>query len=168
MKFKLNDQIAHPSDGACVVCAISEKEMFDKMELYYSLAPAADQNMTLFVPVESAEQIGLRAIISEQEADALLSCVQQAEGGDWVSDHNLRFKRYKELFQNSTAQGLRDLLMEMAVMLRKDAEKKLPNADKEVLRKIEKKAISEIAMAKNVPFETALAKVQTVLQSQPA
>lgn len=168
MKFKVNDQIAHPSDGACVVRSVSEKEMFDKQELYYFLSPVTDHNMTLFVPVGSAEQIGLRSIISEQEADALIHFVEQAEAGEWISDHNLRFKRYKELFQDSSIQGLQDLLLEMLVMLRKDAEKKLPNADKEVLRKIEKKAISEIAMAKNVPFDMALKKMQGALREKIA
>lgn len=168
MKFQLNDQIAHPSDGACVVCDIFEKEVFDQVITYYSLSPAADENLSLFVPVNSAEKMGLRAIVTEEEADEIISSVGSAECGEWVSDHNMRFKRYKELFQNSSIQGLIDLLMEMEIMVRKDVEKKLPNADKEVLRKIQKKAVSEIAMAKNVSFSDTLEAMQLAIEKKIA
>lgn len=168
MKFQLNDQIAHPSDGACVVCDIFEKEVFDKQITYYSLAPSSDENLTLLVPVDSAEKIGLRSIVSEQEADEIIEWLENSCCAEWVSDHNLRFKHYKELFQNSSVEGLIALLSEMEVLLRKDAEKKLPNADKEVLRKIQKKAVSEIAMAKNSSFEEMLVDVQNAIQCKIA
>ncbi|MFV0351035.1 MAG: CarD family transcriptional regulator [Oscillospiraceae bacterium] len=157
--FKVNDKLAHPSDGACIVREISEKGPSGSDMLYYTLEPCSDTKMMLFVPVKNAERIGVRPVMTMQEADELLAYINSDENRmdcEWIGDHSSRIKHYKELFSGNTLEDLWRQCTELELFYQKEAEKKLPIADKTIMTKIEVKVASELAVIKDISYAEAV------------
>ena len=68
--FEIGDRVAYPMHGAGVVELIEEKEILGELQSYYVLRFAMG-GMKVMVPV-NGKDVGLRAIISKEEGQAVL------------------------------------------------------------------------------------------------
>lgn len=165
--FKPNEMVSHPGYGACTVLEICEQDFSGESCQYYKLCPMVDKAAVVYVPVDNAEKIGLRTLISETQADTLLASLTQNEA-TWISDANEKQKRYRSLFSTNGVQALYDSMVALSVIVRQSTQKALGNADKEMLRKIQNKTISEIAAVKGIPMQEALQQVEDIILNEPA
>lgn len=120
--------------------------------MYFVLVPETDPNTTILTPVENADKIGLREIISADEADEILDYMTDAEV-EWVSDHKKRKLAYETALRSGDLLMLAKMIKEL---LLQEAVSPLSNCDKEILPKAQKKLFSEIALAKGMDFDDAL------------
>ena len=66
-KFKVDQKVVYPSQGVGIVKEIFEKTFKEQMMLYYKIYIEAS-DMIVMVPVEKAEELGIRQIVSAKEA----------------------------------------------------------------------------------------------------
>lgn len=130
--------------------------------LYFILIPESDPQITIMVPAQNANRIGLREIITSEKADQILSFLTESKAADWDSDSKRRKKSYETALKSSDlftlAKMIRELLaQEMTVVLN--------NFDKTILPKAEKRLFSEIALAKGLHFDDTLRMVCHAIQS---
>ena len=72
------DKVVHPCHGAAVVEDLVELERFGEQRIYVKLR--LPHGLTLMVPVESTEQIGLRGVVSRDELDEVFDLLRGDEG----------------------------------------------------------------------------------------
>ncbi|MDO5396838.1 MAG: CarD family transcriptional regulator [bacterium] len=72
MKYSIGDKVVHPMHGAGTVEDIKEIEVGGKKVLYYELNFAGG-NMVTNIPVDNADKIGIRAVISPEEAKQVIA-----------------------------------------------------------------------------------------------
>jgi len=112
------------------------------------------------VPVENADKVGLREVISSQEADKILLFLANTEVG-WDSDHKQRKEAYDAAMKGSDLLALAKMIKELLVQ---EKQASLGNFEKEVLPRAQRRLFSEIALAKGVCFdETVRMACQTML-----
>lgn len=70
-KFQIEQKIVYPSQGVGKITEIFEKVFRGENMLYYKIYIEAS-DMVVMVPVERAEELGIRAIVSAEEAQAAL------------------------------------------------------------------------------------------------
>ena len=63
MKFKKGDTVIYPQHGACVVKGTKKMESFGEKQEYLILETVISE-MTLKVPVEKADEVGVRPPVS--------------------------------------------------------------------------------------------------------
>ena len=76
--FRKGDMVVHPRHGAAVVEDLVELEKFGEQRVYVKLR--LPKGLTLMVPVESTEQIGLRGVVSRDELDEVFDLLRGDEG----------------------------------------------------------------------------------------
>jgi CarD family transcriptional regulator, regulator of rRNA transcription len=76
--FRKGDKVVHPRHGAAVVEDLVELERFGEQRIYVKLR--LPHGLTLMVPVESTEQIGLRGVVSRDELDEVFDLLRGDEG----------------------------------------------------------------------------------------
>ena len=76
--FRKGDKVVHPRHGATVVEDLVELERFGEQRIYVKLR--LPHGLTLMVPVESTEQIGLRGVVSRDELDEVFDLLRGDEG----------------------------------------------------------------------------------------
>lgn len=164
--FEVGDRLVHPGAGACVVRDVSEKEMYElPAKLYYTLWPVQGRNTTWMIPVESAAKIGLRHIMSCQDADDLLDNFSELSSS-WIADRTVRTKHYSQIFKDNTVSGMKNMLEALKMLMVREPLGKLPLDDKEMLRKLEVKVVSELAVAKQVEYESITRMMLEALPSE--
>lgn len=165
--FKAKDRVSHPGHGACEVKEICEREISGTTRSYYQLAPMVETGATVYVPVDSAEKVGLRSLINETEADALLASLRNTSVS-WVQDAATKQKRFKSLFEQNGVQNLFETMKALCAIVRHQNEKTLGNADKEMLRTLQTKALSEIALAKGITMQAAIQQAEDIILHRTA
>jgi len=149
--FEKNDNVVHPVHGACSIVDICYQEHNEKEQSYYSVVPFADQGMRLMIPVEKASEIGVRRVISEEEANAIIQKMQSVTAHSEVD--NKKRMQYYTLVSKSCD------LLEMASLLKglnvRDRARGLAFSEKKIYQDVEKKLCSELALAKMATMEEA-------------
>ncbi|OJU16624.1 MAG: hypothetical protein BGN88_01250 [Clostridiales bacterium 43-6] len=155
--YKIGDHLAHPGHGVCTVQEICTKSFGGQTILYFILIPESDPHTTVMVPVEKAEMIGIRDIITSETADQILSFLMRSEDkADWNSDSKSRKKTYETAMKGSDLFALAEMIRSLLVQ---ESTVVLNNYDKAILPKAEKRLLSEIALAKGLCFDDTLSMV---------
>ena len=92
--FRIGDLVAHPMHGAGVIDAIVQEKVAGSTQEYYVFKMPVG-GLLLKIPVANSETIGLRTIITPEEAEALIAGIPSLEvesSANWN-------KRYQENLQ---------------------------------------------------------------------
>ena len=133
-KFQIEQKIVYPSQGVGKITEIFEKVFRGENMLYYKIYIEAS-DMVVMVPVERAEELGIRAIVSAEEAQAALDLLSD-EFEPITSDWKLRYQMNLDLLKKGSIADIaaivrclynRSKVKELPILERKlyDSEKKL-------------------------------------------
>ncbi|MDR3138247.1 MAG: CarD family transcriptional regulator [Treponema sp.] len=98
--FCVDQQVVYPSQGVGIIKAIETKEFKNNKVLYYVIYLEVS-DMTIMVPVEKAEDLGIRAIVPQDEAQKALDLI----GEDYEpipSDWKLRYQMNLDLLKKGS------------------------------------------------------------------
>ena len=132
--FKLNERIVYPSQGVGKIIEIKERKFKEQNVLYYVIYLEVS-DMTVMIPVEKCEELGVRAIVNQEEAQRALDMM----GEDFepvTSDWKLRYQTNMELLKKGSVTDIasivrclyhRSKIKELPILERKlyDSAKKL-------------------------------------------
>ena len=132
--FKVDQKIVYPSQGVGKIVEIKERKFKNEMVLYYVIYLEVS-DMTVLVPVNRSEELGIRAIVSPEEAQKALDMIGE-EFEPVTTDWKLRYQMNLELLKKGSVQDIasivrclyhRSKIKELPVLERKlyDSAKKL-------------------------------------------
>jgi len=102
--FTVDQKVVYPSQGVGVIKAIEHRQFNDTEVPYYVIYIEAS-DMTIMAPVEKAEELGIRATVSTEDAVAALTLI----GEDFEpnpSDWKLRYQMNLELLKKGSIQDI--------------------------------------------------------------
>jgi len=136
--------------GAGIIEEISEKEILGKKTAYYILRVPMG-NITLMVPVASADQIGVRYIVGSEVIDLLLIHIRNCEilmNDNWN-------KRYRENMEIIKKGELFDIAAIYKYLVLREREKGLSSGEKKMLMSAKQIIVSEMILSKDTDRDTA-------------
>lgn len=146
--FSIGDYIAHPMHGAGVIDGIVSKRIDGADREYYVLKlPVGD--MLVLVPVIGCENIGVRQIISADEARQVLAAFP---GIDVSMTQNWN-KRYRENMVKIKSGNPMDVAEVVKGLMARDSERGLSTGERRMLHSAKQILISEIVIALNLTYE---------------
>jgi len=66
--YNIGDKIVYPMHGAGVIESIEEREILGKKQSYYVVKIPIGE-MKVLIPIKNVDGIGIREVISEEDAD---------------------------------------------------------------------------------------------------
>ena len=150
--YQTGDMVVHPGHGGCIVQGVCERKFGGEARRYYVLVPKSEPGTTILDPVDNVSKIGLRNVISPEQADELLQHVADV-GAEWQDDNAKRRQAYDEILKAGNLQLMAQMIKELTLQSQSKA---LNQHDKDLLPRAQKKLLSEIALAKGIDFEGAL------------
>ena len=158
MTFKPGDRVVYPHHGAAVVEKKETKEVFGEKTEYLVLRMAHGE-MMLSVPVDKAEEVGMRWPISGEDVDDLFEVLQRRdvrEPANW----SRRFKNHQEKLKSGDVYQVAEVVRNLAL---RDADKGLSAGEKTLYNKARNVLVSELSFALDVPEEDAMERVDGAL-----
>ena len=148
--FDIGDKIVYPMHGAGIIEEIEDKQILGESRRYYILrVPCGD--MKIMIPVESCNDIGIRAIISVEEVKDVLR-VLNAETSEMSSNWNRRYRENMEKLKTGDVYNVAEVVRNL---MRTDKEKKLSTGEKKMLSNAKQILISEIILVENIDHDSA-------------
>ncbi len=112
--FKVGDNAVYPGHGVGRVVAIETKEILGNKKTFYSIQ-IIETGMKIMIPLDNVASVGLRAIISKDEAGKVLDILKVKEVRIDNQTWNRRYREYMEKIKTGSvfeiAEVLRDLFL---------------------------------------------------------
>ena len=112
--FKVGEHAVYPGHGVGKVVAVETKEIMGTKIEFYSVQ-ILESGLKIMVPKTSVQQVGLRPIISEDEANKVISILKIKDVKIDTQTWNRRYREYMEKIKTGSvyeiAEVLRDLFL---------------------------------------------------------
>ncbi len=158
MTFKPGDKVVYPHHGAAVVEKREKREMFGE-ETEYLVLRMAHGEMTLSVPVDKVEEVGMRWPISTEDVEDLFEVLGKRdvrEPANW----SRRFKNHQEKLKSGDVYQVAEVVRNLAL---RDQAKGLSAGEKSLYTKARSVLVSELSFALDVSEDDATDKVDKAL-----
>ena len=139
--FNVGDQIVYPMHGAGTIDSIEEKDILGEKQAYYILKMPGE--IKVMVPVEKAEQVGVRNIIDKTSADKVFSLLSQDET-EMDKNWNKRYRDNMEKIKSGDIYEIADVVRNLSI---KQKEKGLSTGEKKMLTNAKQILVSELVLA---------------------
>lgn len=141
--FSVGEKVVYPNHGVGIIEQISSRNIGNSVERFYLLR-IRSSSLKVMVPFHNAEAVGLRRIVTDEEANAILEYLADGKAetsGDWKN-------RYKENSDKMRTGALLDVAMVLKGLLALATSKPLSFREKKMLERARFLLISEMAMAR--------------------
>ena len=136
--FCKGDRVVYPHYGAAVVEDLVELERFGEQRIYVKLR--LPHGLTIMVPVESTEQVGLRGVVSRDELDKVFDLLR--EDASWMPI--LWGQRYRANLAKLISGDIYQVAEVVRNLSLRERGKALSSAERRMLAKAREILISEL------------------------
>lgn len=156
--FRKGDTVVHPEHGAAVVEELREKEFLGETRTYLVLRVAYG-DLTLLIPTDSTDQVGLRSVVNRNEVKKVLKVLTEEESS-MAANWSRRFKNNMEKLHSGDPYQVAEVLRNLSI---RDREKGLSAGEKRMIAKARQILISELSHATNKSEDDAEVMIDATL-----
>lgn len=138
--FQENQEVVYPLQGVGKVTSIEEREFQNKKLLYYIIYLEVT-DMTVMVPVDKAEELGIRAIVEKKEAEKALTLISQ-EYEPVPADWKLRYQMNLDLLKQGS---VTDIATVVRTLYHRSKIKELPILERKLFDNALKLLVDEVS-----------------------
>jgi CarD family transcriptional regulator len=156
--YKVGDKVVYPHHGAGTVVKREKRDVLGEKREYLTIK-ILHNDMTVNVPAENAELVGLRKVIDEEAVKKVVKYLTSG-GTDMPKNWNRRFKHNRDKMKTGDIYELAEVVRNLAL---RDGEKGLSTGEKQMYVKAKKILASELMYAKTMSEDDALAWLEETL-----
>ena len=142
MTFKVGETVVYPHHGAALIEAI-ETRMIKGEEKAYLRLRVAQGDLTLMVPTDKLEDVGVRDVVDQNGLDQVFE-VLRAEYTEEPTNWSRRYKANLEKLASGNVIRVAEVVRDL---WRRDRERGLSAGEKRMLGKARQILVSELALA---------------------
>jgi CarD family transcriptional regulator len=161
MSFKVGDRVVYPHHGAAVIEKKEKRKTpgAESEEKEYLVLRMAHGELTLAVPSDNAEQVGMRRPIAREDVEDLYQVLAKRDVRE-PSNWSRRFKNHQEKLKSGDVYQVAEVVRNLAL---READRGLSAGEKSMLTKARSVLVSELSFALDVSEDDALAQVNDQL-----
>lgn len=162
MPFDVGDKVVYPHHGAATIEKREKVEAFGKKQDYLILRLAYG-DLTLKVPAEGADEIGLRDVINDEEVEEVFAVLRKTEAR-MPTNWSRRFKNHVEKLKSGDIYQVAEVVRNLTI---REKDKGLSAGEKRMLARARQILVSELTFALAVDEEVAEDRLDEVLGKPP-
>lgn len=158
MSYQVGDKVVHPMHGAGVIDSIVRRRSSGVTREYYDLKLSAG-GMTVLIPTDHTEEIGVRPVMDAAESGAVLAAMEGLEA-DMTSNWS---RRYRENMLRLKSGDLLEVARVIKGLMRRDVDRGLSTAERKMLHAARQIVISELVLSLGASYEDMSSRVDRAL-----
>ena len=159
--YKVGEKVVYPHHGAGTVVKREKREVLGETREYLTIR-IEHNDMTVNVPADNCELVGLRKVIDEEAVKKVVKYLTSG-GTEMPKNWNRRFKHNRDKMKTGDIYELAEVVRNLSL---RDGEKGLSTGEKQMYVKAKKILASELRFAKNLSEDDAIAWLEGVLTGQ--
>jgi CarD family transcriptional regulator len=156
--YRVGDKVVYPHHGAGTVVKKETREVLGEKREYLTIK-ILHNDMTVNVPADNADRVGLRKVIDEQMVSKVLKALT-GSGTTMPKNWNRRFKHNRDKMKTGDIFELAEVVRNLSL---RDHEKGLSTGEKQMFVKAKKILASELMYAKEMDEDEAAEWLDGVL-----
>jgi CarD family transcriptional regulator len=161
--YKVGDKVVYPHHGAGTIVKREQREILGESREYLTIK-ILHNDMTVTVPADNAERVGLRKVIDEEAVKKVVKYLTSG-GTEMPKNWNRRFKHNRDKMKTGDIFELAEVVRNLSL---RDGEKGLSTGEKQMYVKAKKILASELMYAKNLSEDDAFDWLEGVLTDDDA
>ncbi|HEX9824133.1 MAG TPA: CarD family transcriptional regulator [Actinomycetota bacterium] len=157
--FRKGDTVVYPHHGAAVIEDLTTRELLGEEKKYFVLK-LSHGDLTLMVPVDNTEEIGLREVVNKREVKKVWDILKEGES-KMPANWSRRYKTNIEKIRSGDIFQVAEVVRNLSI---REAEKGLSAGEKRMLAKARQILVSELTYAVGSTEDKAEAMLDKVLQ----
>ena len=160
--FSIGDLVVHPMHGAGVIDDIVREKVAGATQEYYVFKMPVG-GLVLKIPVANSAAVGLRGIISRDEAEALLDALP-----DLTVETNANWnKRYQENLTRLKSGDLYQVAQVIKSLMQRDSVRGLSTGERKMLHNAKQVMITELVLAESSPYQEVETRIDRAMMQTP-
>jgi CarD family transcriptional regulator len=156
--FKVGESAVYPAHGIAVVKRIDERDVGGKKKSFYVLQVIENQ-MTIMVPTDNAEAVGLRSIISDDEVKKVYTILKMRDVKIDQTTWNRRYRDYMEKIKTGSIYEIAEVLRDLFLLRHS---KDLSFGERKMLDQAKALIVKEISIAKRTQESIVEQEIQQI------
>ncbi len=157
--FKVGDKVVYPHHGAAVIEGMQTREVEGQNREYWILRLSYG-DLTLMVPTDGAEEVGLRGVVPKAELEQVFSVLRSKKQAPTPSNWSRRFKNHVEKLRSGDIYQVAEVVRNLS---NRDKTKGLSAGEKRMLTRARQILVSEVTFSANVKEEKAELMLDEIL-----
>ena len=161
--FKVGKKAVYPAHGVVQVKAIESKEIYGTKKDYYILE-VIDSDVTVMVPIDNAESVGLRHVISKSQITRIYKILKnKSKGSGQPNGHqswNKRYREYSDKLKSGDIFEVAHVLKDINLL---QNAKDLSFGEKRIMDSALSLLVKEISIAKNLKEASVTKEIDKIL-----
>ncbi|MBU6155174.1 MAG: CarD family transcriptional regulator [Bdellovibrionales bacterium] len=159
--FKVGESAVYPAHGIAVIKRIDERDVGGKKKRFYVLQVLENQ-MTIMVPTDNAEAVGLRSIISDKDVSQVYSILKMRDVKIDQTTWNRRYRDYMEKIKTGSIYEISEVLRDLFLLRHS---KDLSFGERKMLDQAKALIVKEISIAKRTQESVVEQEIQQIFAS---
>ena len=159
MPFDVGDRVVYPQHGAAVIQRKEKMSFGDLEEREYLVLKVAFGDLTVMVPTDNTEEVGLREVINDEEVEEVFAVLRKKEAR-MPTNWSRRYKNHVEKLKSGDIYQVAEVVRNLSI---RDKDKGLSAGEKRMLNRARQILVSELTFALKVDEETAEQRLDEAL-----
>jgi len=159
--FKIGDRAVYPAHGVGVIQDIQCKVIGGCKRIFYVLK-IIEKDMTIMIPKENAESVGLREIISKKDIPKVFRILAERNGKVDCQTWNRRYREYMEKIKSGSVFEVAEVLRDLFHL---KGDKDLSFGERQMLDLAQNLLVKELAIAKNISEEKMRLRLMSIFNT---
>lgn len=160
MSFTVGETVVYPHHGAARIEEIKQRNIRGEERTYLKLK-VVQGDLTIEVPAENVDLVGVRDVVGEEGLDRVIE-VLQAEYTEEPTNWSRRFKANVEKISSGDVIRVAEVVRDLT---RRDADRGLSAGEKRMLARARQILESEVALAKDITDDQASELLNEILSA---
>ena len=156
--FDVGDKVVYPHHGAAVIERRERKQVFGE-DREYLVLKVAYGDLTVMVPADNTEEVGLREVINDEEVEEVFAVLRKKEAR-MPTNWSRRYKNHVEKLKSGDIYQVAEVVRNLSI---RDKDKGLSAGEKRMLTRARQILVSELTFAIGVSEEEAEKKLNDAL-----
>jgi CarD family transcriptional regulator, regulator of rRNA transcription len=152
VSFRVKDRVVYPHHGAAIIEDTEKRIMPDGEEKDFFVLHMTHGDLVLKVPVDKAEEIGMRYPISVEDVEDVFEVLAKKDVRE-PTNWSRRFKNHQEKLKSGDVYQVAEVVRNLAL---RDNDKGLSAGEKSMFVKARQVLVSELAFALDISEDDAM------------
>lgn len=144
LRFSIGEKAVYPAQGVAEIIGVEEKVISSRTQKFYLLR-ILDTDMRILVPVDKADQVGLRSIASEDEIGEVFDILREREVHADKQTWNRRYRGFMEKIKTGSLYEVAEVYRDLS---RLKETKTLSFGERRMLDTAKNLLVKELSVAK--------------------
>ncbi len=160
--FKIGDLAVYPAQGVGIIEAIENREYMGSKQMFYVMKIMSN-GMKIMIPTNSAESVGLREVIAEEEIPKVYEILRNKDVTIDKQTWNKRYKEYLDKIKTGSVFEIARVLRDLFIL---KSDKNLSFGERKMMDTAKSLLVKEISVASNLEETMVEQNLRTILTVQ--